>query len=84
MARLFTSGFELNNLATEFTTVTGATFTCQSTTVLQGGYAGKELNPNGYAGVSYKFNASVQSGNYFARVYLRVHTYPLLILLFWD
>lgn len=75
MARLFTSGFELNSTTAgvEFTSVSGTAPTIQSSVVRSGGYA-MEAGAAGIREVDHQFSATDVNGPYYARIYLYIDT----------
>lgn len=78
MARLWQSGFELNSTTTdvEFSNITGAGTTIQTTTVRTGTYA-LRCNPSAATGfVRYHVFTSNQSIVAYQRVYMRIATLP--------
>ena len=78
MARLTSSGFELNSTTAdvEFTTVTNGTI--QTSTVRSGTYAGQitSLVTLTARGFEYQFASAAGNGPYYLRVYINVATLP--------
>lgn len=77
MARLWSSGFELNSTTAnvEFTGITN-TPTIQTTTVRSGTYAGR-CNPTAaIQAFFYQVANDATTGTYFARVYIRAASFP--------
>lgn len=77
MARLWSSGFELNSTtaSVEFNPVSG---TIQSSVVRSGSYAGRVTTPTSgtFKGFGFQFAAADAAGPYFVRFYIRVDTLP--------
>src|SRR3990167_8050830 len=78
MARLFSTGFELNSTTAgvEFTTVTNGTIS--TTTIRSGTYAGRisSLASGTARGFLYQFASAAGNGPYFIRFYFRYATLP--------
>ena len=75
MARLFTCGFEENNAAETMWSTLGGASPIQSTTVRSGVYAAQFTN-GGTVNVRRNLSASVTSGTYYVRAYVRVTATP--------
>jgi hypothetical protein len=78
MARLFTSGFELNSLTAgvEFDTILSPGISIQAVTKRSGDYALKCLPVNNNGSVSYTHTALASGRTFYYRFYLNVHTRP--------
>lgn len=79
MARLYTSGFEMNSLTAnvEWTSIQ-STPSIQGTTVRSGSYALEisSLSSGSVKGVRYQFGAANGNGPFYARMYFRYATLP--------
>lgn len=91
MARLFSSGFELNSAVSlmEWTTVTVVNVpTIDATTKRSGGFAMRIQTVTGSAvgGMNRTFTATPAAGPYYARFYLRIATAPgaTTTIFFWE
>ena len=76
MARLFSSGFELNSTTAgvEFTSISGLIMSISTTTVRSGTYA-LRINPSANAGtLKYQYRGSDTQGDTYIRFYLRIAT----------
>jgi len=78
MARLYTSGFELNSTSSGVETSNFGGFTLATAIKRTGGYAMRIQNPAGTSGLEHRFASGNLDGPFFARVYLYVATRPNL------
>lgn len=78
MARLWSSGFELNSTTAnvEFGVINGAGTSIQTTTVRSGTYAGR-CNPSSSSGYFEQiFSSSVSGADFYFRAYIRFASFP--------